>query len=271
MAFWLCRLDSQANLTTNGPDPTACDVRGWLLEADLTPDELRQPTNWKLYQHCGAGLPFALDCRLLVPFTPTQEQRAATLLAPWLVSEGSLRLQGRPVLLLRGAQQFSHRRFGPRGLRLALNSALRRLGCTQPLLLLCWQNDPIQSADAVVDCIPAVEELHVTHEQEINQQNLRLETLLAASHHVFPYTNYRLLRPDLSSFTNEDLVEHFAAYGINEGVNLQFSDVENELQQLRAHQAEQTARLEILNEKTRHTSQQLDLLKDLLARLMVNP
>jgi hypothetical protein len=176
MAFWLCRLDSQANLTTNGPDPTACDVRGWLLEADLTPDELRQPTNWKLYQHCGAGLPFALDCRLLVPFTPTQEQRAATLLAPWLVSEGSLRLQGRPVLLLRGAQQFSHRRFGPRGLRLALNSALRRLGCTQPLLLLCWQNDPIQSADAVVDCIPAIDKKPVANP-------LNYEVFLRAAHH----------------------------------------------------------------------------------------
>jgi hypothetical protein len=176
MALWLCRLDSQASLTIHGPDPVACRVQGWLLEADLTPAELRQPTNWHWYQHCGAGLPFGLDCRLLVPFTPAEEHRAATLLAPWLLREGSLRLQGRPVLLLRGAQQFSHHRFGPRGLRLALNSALRRLGCAQPLLLLCWQNDPVEGADAVIDDIPAMDEPPGT-------QPLNYEVFLRAAHH----------------------------------------------------------------------------------------
>ncbi|TVS07685.1 MAG: hypothetical protein EA413_00500 [Cyanobium sp. PLM2.Bin73] len=151
MALWLCCLDCEDTTSASGPDPRACGVRGWLLEADVSPDGPVAPANWELVQRCGAGLPFGLDCRLVAPFTPAQETRAAAELAPWLVRDGSLRLQGRPVLLLRGAEQFSHRRFGPKGLRLALNSALRRLGCALPVLLACWQNDPVHDADAVID------------------------------------------------------------------------------------------------------------------------
>lgn len=151
MAFWLCRLDSQASPSPNGPSPEDCGIQGWLLEADLCPDGLRPGANWDLYQRCGAGLPFGLDCRLSNPFTPAQERQLAAVLAPWLLREQSLRLQARPVLLLRGAQHFSHPSFGPKGLRLALNTALRRLGCNQPVLLLCWQNDPVQGADGLID------------------------------------------------------------------------------------------------------------------------
>jgi hypothetical protein len=144
MALWLCRLDApQAGAT--------CGVGGWLLPTDLHPDGVEPPSIWELYQGSGGSLPFGLDCRLVAPFTPAQERRIGAQLAPWLVQERSLRLQGRPVLLVRGAAHFSHRRFGPRGLRLALNNALRQLGCDRPVLLLCWQNDPIHDADAVVD------------------------------------------------------------------------------------------------------------------------
>jgi hypothetical protein len=186
--------------------------------------------------------------------------------------------QGDPLQVLAGAGCWLHRLQkirlqGPRIRELwwdCCDSWLQQQGFrTDPQDPLGWILDPLSVR--LNQQQRQIQEMRDTHEQEINQQNLRLETLLAALHHVFPYTNYRLLRPDLSSFTNEELVEHFAAYGIDEGVNLQFSGVEDELQQLRAHQAEQTARLEILNEKTRHTSQQLDLLKDLFARLMVNP
>jgi len=94
---------------------------------------------------------------------------------------------------------------------------------------------------------------------------------LAALREVFPYATYREQRPDLSSWSDEELVDHFVAYGIHEGVNLKFSGVESELQRLRASLAADAARAELLNEKTRHTSEQLDLLKDLVARLMVTP
>jgi hypothetical protein len=144
MALWLCRLDAPQEGAT-------CGVGGWLLPTDLNPDGVEPPSRWELYQGCGAGLPFGLDCRLVAPFTPAQERRIGAQLSPWLVQERSLRLQGRPVLLVRGAAHFSHQRFGPRGLRLALNAALRQRGCDRPVLLLCWQNDPILDADAVVD------------------------------------------------------------------------------------------------------------------------
>jgi hypothetical protein len=146
MALWLCRLD--------GPQAAdACGVAGWLLHTDLSPAGVEKPARWELYQGSGAELPFGLDCRLVAPLTPAQERRIGAQLAPWLVQERSLRLQGRPVLLVRGAEHFSHYRFGPKGLRLALNAALRQRGCDQPVLLLCWQNDPILDAEAVVDGI----------------------------------------------------------------------------------------------------------------------
>jgi cell division protein FtsB len=70
-------------------------------------------------------------------------------------------------------------------------------------------------------------------------------------------------------------VDHFVVHGIHEGINLQFSALESnlqsQLQQLRAEREAETARVELLQEKSRHTAQQLDLLKDLFARLMVNP
>lgn len=145
MALWLCCLDA--------PPPTiaACGVGGWLLSTDLSPEGVESPSLWELYQGAGDGLPFGLDCHLQAPLTPAQERRIGAQLAPWLVQERSLRLQGRPVLLVRGAAHFSHRRFGPRGLRLALNAALRQRGCDRPVLLLCWQNDPIHDADAMVN------------------------------------------------------------------------------------------------------------------------
>jgi hypothetical protein len=144
MALWLCRLDApQAGAT--------CGVGAWLLPTDLSPDGMEQPSRWELYQRSGTGLPFGLDCHLVAPLTPAQERRIGAQLSPWLVQERSLRLQGRPVLLVRGAAHFSHRRFGPRRLRLALNSALMQCGCDRPVLLLCWQNDPVHDADAVVD------------------------------------------------------------------------------------------------------------------------
>jgi hypothetical protein len=144
MALWLCRLDApQAGAT--------CGVGGWLLSTDLSPDGMEPPSRWELYQASGDSLPFGLDCRLVAPFTPAQERRIGAQLAPWLVQERSLRLQGRPVLLVRGAEHFSHRRFGPRGLRLALNNALRQLGCLQPLLLIGLRNEPILDTDALID------------------------------------------------------------------------------------------------------------------------
>jgi hypothetical protein len=110
-------------------------------------------------------------------------------------------------------------------------------------------------------CIQYAKELH-------DMENIR-SMLQKALHHVFPYATYRKLRPDLSEFTEPQLVDHFVAHGINEGINLEFSTMEAFVAQLEAEQSAVTSRLELLNEKSRHTAQQLEILKDLIARLMV--
>lgn len=106
MALWLCRLDApQAGAT--------CGVGAWLLPTDLSPDGMEPPSRWDAYQGCGAGLPFGLDCRLVAPLTPAQERRIGAQLSAWLVQERSLRLQGRPVLLVRGAEHLAINALGP--------------------------------------------------------------------------------------------------------------------------------------------------------------
>lgn len=120
-----------------------------------------------------------------------------------------------------------------------------------------------QRADAENRCIQYVQKLH---DLESN-----FNMLLQALRHVFPYATYRKLRPDLSEFTEPQIVDHFVTHGIHEGINLQFSNMEAQLQMLEAERLSDTARLELLNEKSRNTAQQLELLKDLLTRVMVNP
>jgi hypothetical protein len=182
--------------------------------------------------------------------------------------------QGDPLQVLAGAGCWLHklqriRLQGPRVKELWWDSCdpwLQQQGFRpDPQDPLGWILDPVSVS--LIQQQRQIKDLRLQHDQEINQQSARQDSLLAALRHVFPYTNYRLLRPDLGSFNDEELVDHFVAYGINEGVNLQFSAVECELQQLRVD----SARVELLSEKTRHTAQQLDLLKDLFTRLMVNP
>ena len=108
--------------------------------------------------------------------------------------------------------------------------------------------------------LQADKELHAKREEE----------LLVALQHVFPYSAYREKRPDLAQYKDSGLVNHFVAHGISEDVDLHFDSVLNEVQSLREERAEEAAKLELLENKTRQTAQQLELLKDLFARLMVN-
>jgi hypothetical protein len=208
----------------------------------------------------------------------------AELLNDWPLAVESQRplqltiAEGDPLQVLAGAGSWLHRLArielqGPRAEELwreGCDAWLQQQGFRpDPQQPLCWSLDPL--AAQLSQQRAEIEALRLQHEQELGKQVDRAEKLQTALQHVFPYPNYRHVRPDLAAFNDQKLVEHFVAHGIHEGVNLQFSAVEGELQQLRAHQAEETARLELLNEKTRHTAQQLDLLKDLFARLMVNP
>jgi chromosome segregation ATPase len=95
--------------------------------------------------------------------------------------------------------------------------------------------------------------------------------LLTALRHVFPYASYRDQRPDLTSFNENDLVNHFVNRGLHEGVNLEANAEQGELKQLRASLEEASAKAELFKEKTRHTAAQLDVLKDIFIRIAVQP
>lgn len=186
--------------------------------------------------------------------------------------------QGDPLQVLGGAGAWLHRLqriqlIGPRA------NELWREGCDSWLQQQGFRPDPHNplswSLDAnavrLIQQQAEIESLRQRQEQEQQQHAEREARLHVALRHVFPYSSYRDKRPDLDAFNDQDLVEHFVNQGINENVSLEFSAVASELQQLRADLAANAARIELLREKSRHTAQQLDLLKDLLVRAMMNP
>lgn len=186
--------------------------------------------------------------------------------------------QGDPLQVLAGAGSWLHRLQrirlqGPKARELwwdCCDPWLQQQGFRpDPNDPLCWTLDPITAR--LIQQQAEIDALRLEHQQKLQAQSNNEKKIRAALQHVFPYTSYKEKRPDLVHFNDQDLVEHFIIAGIHEGVNLQFSAVESELQQLRAHKAAENARVELLNQKTRHTAQQLDLLKDLFARMMVNP
>lgn len=97
------------------------------------------------------------------------------------------------------------------------------------------------------------------------------EVLLAALRHVFPYSTYRDQRPDLDSLNDQNLVDHFVAHGIHEGVDLTYSAMENELRQLRSSLEDANAKAELFNHKSSHTAAQLQVLTDLFTKMTVKP
>jgi len=186
--------------------------------------------------------------------------------------------QGDPLQMLGGAGAWLHRLqriqlIGPRA------NELWREGCDSWLQHQGFRPDPHNplswslDADAVrlIQQQAEIDALRQRLEQEQQQHSEREDRLQAALRHVFPYSTYRDKRPELDAFNDQDLVEHFVNNGIDKDMNLQFSEVASELQQLRVDQAANAARFELLRKKTRDTAQQLDLLKDLLARVMMNP
>ena len=190
--------------------------------------------------------------------------------------------QGDPLQVLAGAGSWLQRMRrielqGPRAAELwreSLDPWLQEQGFRpDPHDPLIWTLDPLASRLSQQQA--ELEALRLHQQQELDSQAAREQQLLSALSHVFPYTTYRQQRPDIASFSDEDLVDHFVVHGIHESINLQFSALESnlqsQLQQLRAEREAETARVELLQEKSRHTAQQLDLLKDLFARLMVNP
>jgi hypothetical protein len=194
--------------------------------------------------------------------------------------------QGDPLQVLAGAGSWLQRLRriqvqGPRAAELWLESLdpwLQEQGFRpDPHDPLIWTLDPL--AVRLRQQEAELEALRLQHQKALQELTAEASKTKEALKHVFPYKAYKEKRPDLAGFANDQLVDHFIDAGIFEGVNLQFSALENGLQsQLQQLQAEreaereaETARVELLQEKSRHTAQQLDLLKDLFSRLMVNP
>jgi hypothetical protein len=134
---------------------------------------------------------------------------------------------------------------------------------------LSWNLDPFTAQ--LIRKQTDMDALQQKLRRDLQLSQEREKELSTALHHVFPYPTYRIKRPDLASFQNQELVNHFAFYGIREGVDLQFASAYKELQELKAEHAECAGKLQLLENKTRQTGQQLELLKELFTRLMVTP
>ena len=116
--------------------------------------------------------------------------------------------------------------------------------------------------------------LQAERETLLEQQEavgLARDGLLAALRQVFPYSAYRDQRQDIASLNDQDLVDHFVAYGIHEGGDLTYSAMESELHHLRSSLEDANAKAELFNQKSSHTAAQLDLLKDLFTKMAVQP
>jgi len=199
-------------------------------------------------------------------------QTLAQLLEAWPAAAGgggiSLTIsQGDPLAALAGAGPWLARLQrielqGPRAATLwhePVDTLLREQGFRAvPDQPLCWIPDPLATR-------------LIQQQSQLEEASNRQELLLTALRHLFPYASYRAKRPDLADLTDLDLVDHFVFTGLREGVDLRFAAIHNELEQLQGQRAEDGARIALLDRQTERTAQQLDLLKELVARSIVDP
>jgi hypothetical protein len=186
--------------------------------------------------------------------------------------------QGNPIDVLKGAGEWLQRLVrvrlqGPRVKTLWLEACdewLQQHGFRlDPSAPISWSLEPL--AAELIRKQAEIAALRQQHLEKEDLHNKREQDLKAALSHVFPYATYRSKRPDLMKFKDPELVNHFVVYGLHEGVELQFSSTQREMQGIREEMAQQEARLSLLESKSRHTAQHLEMLKELFARLMVNP
>jgi hypothetical protein len=185
--------------------------------------------------------------------------------------------QGDPLEILKGAGRWIERlqRIHLRGIG---STELWREHCEPWLQQQGFRPDPQDPASWSLDPIGAkliqqraqVDNLHVQYEQKIRDLTERHNRLLIALRHVFPYASYRQYNPGVSTLNDQELLDYFTSQETQDGFYLHFSATGEEARQPPSSSVD-TSRTEMLNGKTRQTAQQLDLLKDLLARLMLSP
>lgn len=91
----------------------------------------------------------------------------------------------------------------------------------------------------------------------------------AALDHLFPEALYRQKRPDLETLDRSDLISHFVHHGLREGTQLNVAELESMVSRLQQERDRLEAQLTELGARAEQTSEQLAVLKDLVARLTV--
>lgn len=117
-----------------------------------------------------------------------------------------------------------------------------------------------------------LEVMRAESEEKAQQQAalaLKLERVNAALSHLFPYDLYRQKRPDLQTYTDAALMEHFVAHGLQEGSHLVFAEIQTAADTLKQERDRLQAELVATGAQAEQAAQQLAVLKDLVARMMV--
>ncbi|MEB3241337.1 MAG: rhamnan synthesis F family protein [Synechococcus sp.] len=170
--FWIALLPAEERQAWRqgrlDADARNLGISGWLVPQDVTAagtlEELLMP---------GVGdLPAAPLLQLREPLTPMAEQQLVKQLRPWWRQPQALRLFGRPLLLLQGAEHLSHRQFSLQRLRwLAFDL----------LLLSCDRGDVLEQIEQGFD--GQVQDLEAGSRQ---QPPLYLQQLRSAHHSMEP-------------------------------------------------------------------------------------
>jgi septal ring factor EnvC (AmiA/AmiB activator) len=101
---------------------------------------------------------------------------------------------------------------------------------------------------------------------QLKEAKAELDACKESLNNVFPYAAYREKRPDLSTFNDQQLVEHFIRHGISEGVNLKATDLESWLTRLQKERQDQEERLNQINLELRQAARALSELSKLVIR-----
>ena len=83
-------------------------------------------------------------------------------------------------------------------------------------------------------------------QKQLEESNNRFAQALNGLKAIFPYSAYREKRPDLDHISDPDLISHFLADGIHEGVDLQFSSLQSEWKQSNQERPEGGSFLDLL-------------------------
>lgn len=210
-----------------------------------------------------------------------RSQTLAEMLAQWPAAndgqpEISLTLsQGDPIEVLKGADAWLHRLYrielrSPKADVLWLDSCgswLEQKGFQRESeSILSWTLNTksvqlIQQQVEIVNLNQQLSAITPKHQAELEESECRYTQTLNALSLIFPYEAYRNKRPELEHLGDRDLIAHYIAHGMSEGVELDFSTLQSEWKQDRSEQPEVASFLPLLHietEKSQPNRQQND-------------